>query len=372
MTRSGLLSRIGLLALSVVITLAISELILGLIWPRANALDLCGLLESDEVLGTRLAANSSKAIRGILNDYRTEIAINSHGFRSPEYSPESEPGLLRIALMGDSEVFGVGVEENEMLNAVMEERLREAGFADCQVLNFAIPGTGTVLHSKLLEHTVLDWDVDAVIFLVTVANDLSDNLRFAGRGESAETDGPAPRVNPIWRRIRQLNLYKLARFKVLPHLPGLLVPRASALGESPNSVAVWYANDDLKDDFALMADALLASREACASRGVKMYVSPIPSRAQSVPSVRRILRNTLDPNLLAVIDSDPERPQRMLREFSREHDISYIEVLDEFTELAEAGVRVRYPNDGHLNPRGTSELARILVSALKDDLPEIR
>jgi hypothetical protein len=361
------------LAVSILITLVVAEVFLGFLWPGNEALDLTGMTVKDDELGHRLVPNYSKVITGVLSDYRTTVETNSHGFRSPEYDVEPEPGTVRLALFGDSEVFGVGVDEQDMLNRKMEELLNRSG-GRYEVLNFAIPGTGTIVQERLLERAALDWDLDVAIFIVTVANDLSDNVRFTrteerrkAPAEPAAPAQPRKRPNPILTWVKGLNLYRLAVFKVLPHLPGFLTPAARRFGTVPHSVATWYANDSLEADFALLTGALLRARDSCAERGVKLYITTAPSRSQFVPATIRLMRNTVDPSVLQKVDADPSRPQRMLRAFAEENGIGYVEVVDEFRALADKGARLRHPNDGHLNREGTAELARLLAERILAD-----
>ena len=376
MTFKGCLSRLVLVAVSSLLTLVVCEVLLGFVWPGSGALDLTAVTVRDDELGHRLVPGSSTTITGVLSDFRTDIDINSHGFRFPEYAPEASDGTFRIALMGDSEVFGVGVDEEDMLNARMEAFLNAGSATRYEVLNFAVPGTGTMVQEKMFAEAAADWDLDAVVFIVTIANDLSDNVVFSRRPkdgvappfDTQDADGsPAkPRISLI-QRVKGLNLFRLYRFKVMPYLPGFLTPSAKRFGAVPHSVATWYANDGLENDFALMTDAFEHARALCEQRGIEMYITTAPSRSQMVPSIIRMLHNTLDPGLMELIESDPDRPQRMLRSFAEANDIVFVDVLDEFRALAGDGVRLRHPNDGHLNAEGTNEMARILAESVRGD-----
>lgn len=69
------------------------------------------------------------------------ITTNSLGMRDDELKPEDTPGLMRIALIGDSMVFGVGVEHGDTLPAQLERRLSSAWPERAvDVLNFGVSG----------------------------------------------------------------------------------------------------------------------------------------------------------------------------------------------------------------------------------------
>jgi len=56
-----------------------------------------------------------------------DTEINSLGFRDPEFSPVKAPGTLRVVVLGNSVVFGQGVEEPDTLPAQLAAFLKEKG-----------------------------------------------------------------------------------------------------------------------------------------------------------------------------------------------------------------------------------------------------
>lgn len=358
----GFVAKAGVAALSTLLALFLCEILLRVFWPAVPPTDLRGLIVRDAEFGHRLVPNSSKVVSIGGNEFSTKIEINGHGFRSPKYEMKPEPGVFRIALFGDSEIFGVGVAEEDMLNVKMEELLNESGDTNYELLNFAVPGIGTIIQAKILEQIALAWEPDAAVFIVTVANDLHDDVNFSKRGRVAEQ--PRKERNAIWCGLAQLRLSAFAAFKIYPNLPGFLTPPATWFNIVPPCVAAWYMNEDLEGSFALMTDALSRCKERCTENEVEMYLVAIPARSQFIPAITQLQRKTTERSLLEVIESDRDRPQRMLREFASEHGIHYIEVLGEFRELVEEGAQLRHLRDGHLNAEGTLELARILASSI--------
>jgi hypothetical protein len=368
MTARKLVGNLSLLALSLLLSLVVAEALLRAVWPDPQPTDIRSMIVPDDELGHRLTPNSDHVIDGVAGDFSTHVRINASGFRSPEYDRLPAPGVYRVALFGDSEVFGIGVDDGNTLHERTEDLLNHGGPTRYQVLNFAMPAIGTIVQSRILEGVAIEWRPDAAVFLVTVPNDLHDDVRFA---ESAGIrDAPAAPSEPRprrWARWKRLRLYSFVRLRVLPHLPGFLTPPAAWFGDTPLSVAAWYANDDLEADFALMAEALRRSKRVCDENGVAMYLVALPARQQFDPPIIRLLRNTTGPDLLEVIESDPDRPQWMLRSLADESGITYVEILDDFRRLAGLeGRRLKHPHDGHLNAEGTLEVARLLAAAIRD------
>jgi lysophospholipase L1-like esterase len=81
--------------------------------------------------------------------------VGAQGFRGEPVSVRPAPGALRIAVLGDSFTFGTGLERDETLPAVLEERLSELfEDRDVEVMNCGVEGYNTVQEVVLLEERV--------------------------------------------------------------------------------------------------------------------------------------------------------------------------------------------------------------------------
>jgi len=108
--------------------------------------------------------------------------INRLGFRGPDIPPErGGSDLIRVALFGDSMIYGVGVEDDETLAVALEHELR-AAFPGrrVQVLNFGVPNT--TVHTSLRNYVGVgrSFRPDAVVIADAVAvnpNDACDQIR---------------------------------------------------------------------------------------------------------------------------------------------------------------------------------------------------
>ena len=96
--------------------------------------------------------------------HRFRVDTNRDGLRTQ--IPEARTdGVFRLAVMGDSTVFGWGVDEGEDLPSRLEAHLRAAG-ARVEVLNAAQPGYTTAQLVALHESTIHRWQPDLVLLLV--------------------------------------------------------------------------------------------------------------------------------------------------------------------------------------------------------------
>lgn len=115
---------------------------------------------SDRIIYT-LKPNLNVRFQGV------NVKTNSVGLRGPEIPLEKASGTYRIALLGDSFVFGWGVEQPASFVQVLENELnsraKELGFERFEVLNFGVPGYSTFQEVGLFEEVGLRFKPDAVI-----------------------------------------------------------------------------------------------------------------------------------------------------------------------------------------------------------------
>lgn len=114
-------------------------------------------------------------------EYDVSVSTSSQRFRGTrEYRQHPAPGVLRIAVLGDSVTFGVGAKDEEaypaQLEAILrqEQRLNERRLT-VEVMNAGVPGTGTGEQVLWYDWWVAQFSPHVVILSV-FANDLDDDL----------------------------------------------------------------------------------------------------------------------------------------------------------------------------------------------------
>jgi lysophospholipase L1-like esterase len=92
------------------------------------------------------------------------VTTNRAGFRGRDHAVPKPSGTFRIVGIGDSLMFGWGVDDGEDFLAVLEERLaRERPESHVEVLNTAVPGYNTVMEVATLEEKGLPYGPDLVV-----------------------------------------------------------------------------------------------------------------------------------------------------------------------------------------------------------------
>ncbi len=107
-----------------------------------------------------------------VNFTRADVSINADGFRGTLRTREKPPGTVRLLGLGDSVMFGWGVDNGLDYLSVLERRLREREpGTNWEVVNTAAPGYNTVMEVETLKRRGLGYAPDIVILGYCV-NDL--------------------------------------------------------------------------------------------------------------------------------------------------------------------------------------------------------
>jgi len=131
--------------------------------------------------------------------FRMQIRINEKGLRDRDYPYERMPGKRRILVLGDSFVFGYGVEQDEIFTEVLEQLLPAT-----EVINAGVSGYGTDQELLWFRSEGARYRPDLVMLLMTGNDDLENHsslvywvypkprFTLSDRGELQLTNVPVP------------------------------------------------------------------------------------------------------------------------------------------------------------------------------------
>jgi hypothetical protein len=152
--------RAGQAAAGLVVALGIAE---GAFWLRDHgAFPHLNVYVPDARLGVRLRAGATERIAFGGNPV-TRVRINADGYRGAELPP---PRPDEILVVGDSQVFGLGVEEQETFAA------RLAALTGRPVVNGGVPTYGPDEYDAVVEEMLAKRHPSTVVYTINVANDL--------------------------------------------------------------------------------------------------------------------------------------------------------------------------------------------------------
>jgi lysophospholipase L1-like esterase len=109
-------------------------------------------------------------------------AANHHGMRDDDPLPAGAPGVVRIAVLGDSFTYGLGVALDEAYPQVLERLIRDARGSNgharpVDVLNFGVCGYSTADEAQVLEYKALSWHPDLVLVGYTLNDPETDPVQ---------------------------------------------------------------------------------------------------------------------------------------------------------------------------------------------------
>ena len=106
------------------------------------------------------------------------ITVNADGWNStkPRYKVEKTPGVLRVAVVGDSYVHGASVDVDKSFAHVIEQQLNARGIR-AEVYRFGVDGAPLSQYLHMLRREVIRYKPDVVLFQL-IHNDFDESYRF--------------------------------------------------------------------------------------------------------------------------------------------------------------------------------------------------
>jgi len=297
-----------------------------------------------------------------------EIVVNQLGFRGPEPAPVKSPSRPRVLVLGDSFVEAGQVAWTDSLTARLAADL-DADDRPAEVLSAGVSGWGTDDVVQYLETSGMALEPDVVVIVVTLYNDVLDNLGEAFHrlrdGHLEHHDGAAlSERDYVDLQIKSylsghFHLYQLARqvwrrgstghafASLQDHWIDLLRARPP-----PRIETGWALTESLLDEAVDLATA----------HDARIAIVLIPMEEQLTDARARAFLDThgVDP-----ADVDIDAPQRRLRAWGRRDGVEVIDLLEPFRAEQRAGGPDLYlEDDGHWNERGHALAAEVLADAL--------
>jgi hypothetical protein len=115
------------------------------------------------------------------DDFDLSFTTNNRGMRGPgDYTYKKGEGVFRIAVLGDSFTFGVGVAADQTASSVLEKMLNRDGSGAArkyQVYNFGVNSFSPVLEYIYLKREAIKYSPDLVILMLDLC-DLQDDYLY--------------------------------------------------------------------------------------------------------------------------------------------------------------------------------------------------
>jgi hypothetical protein len=302
------------------------------------------------------------------HDFDVHYNINKYGFRGDFPEDLKSKSKVRIAVVGDSFSFGLGVNNEDVFTAQLNQRQTAVEF-----LNLSVPGYSTDQQLLLMETTGTRFIPDEYILVVYLANDILDNmLPYPLQTDQAKPffslddkqqlileNVPTPQiVKPATLRSMTLNtvifgdsLKSFESNSILQdsQLLQRLLPRKASAGRE----TVFKLLDQRLSQQKLLMKALLIKINSYTTTNDRRLRIALLSGSSFI----------LSPESYSAYYQDYVR--LLLIETSTELNIPVIDIANKMRSIKTTdSVSWFHPNEGHLTQHGHRLVSDILVSAL--------
>jgi hypothetical protein len=270
----------------------------------------------------------------LIGDRYYHYATNSLGIRGPEITI-TDPDQFRILVLGDSQTFGIGLDQDKTFSAQLEVLLHEKGHNKARVFNGGVPGYGTFDALWRLKKLINEVRPHVVLAVVYVDNalvptggcDLWDNyvrlldMQRKDAGASAVGSPGAEQVEEPVARAKPAKISFLAQHS---HLYGLLSRAKNSLFQKSyaEQVKQYRLENSQSEQLRMIWDrtrSLLQEMSAVAQVGqaklVIMHLPGIASLEMDDLSALEELEKTRLPvvSLFAPLQKERQNDSRRLR-----------------------------------------------------------
>jgi lysophospholipase L1-like esterase len=332
---------------------------------------------ADGVLSHRIRPNWETF--QVADEYSVRVTTNALGLRGAAATARKAPDVYRILVIGDSFVFGYGVEDWETFPARLQTELEGQGHR-VEVLNAGVPGWSTDSYLVYLREHGFPLDPDLVILALS-ENELGDmgwnrltlgedrlplrvestrrmidyrgRMRYLHGGplDAPDLDFPGSEWladhSELFHRLR----IRIAKTWIALRLESESERQSLMAGEPPSGPIASLTEAEIQrglltgDDFRLRYHRYLidAIRRACADRGIALRLLMVAS---------------------PVYPEHGKPGERALHEDCR-LDPACTDSADLFTGAS--APEAYFPRDGHWTAEGHARVARALASRLSND-----
>lgn len=300
------------------------------------------LPERSFIYGHRHQPNSSYEIKKncLHNHYR----FNSLGFRGPEMKIKSNK--KRILVLGDSFMEGVGVEEDERLSNLMEEK------SGLEHINFAMGDKGSTQAFAIYQSIASNYQHDALILSLFPTNDFIDDDPNLAKGENS--------IRPCW--IGEYPNYELK-----------FVPDSAPAKKDHNAIKLLLKNYTFTYNALYYLKELISYKTSAKKFPKTGYFDYEQEQVQRMLfSIQKIKEKAGDKPMLVIcipsqadllsLQGSNKNFESIIESFCQENNIEFIGLYDIFKKASDHPSTEFYQAcDSHWNPAGHQLVAKTLL-----------
>jgi lysophospholipase L1-like esterase len=297
------------------------------------------------------------------------VKINAYGQRGSAFDRVKKNGQFRICVIGDSLVFGFGVEDAKRYPTVLQEMLNDRSDGTrVEVIPFGAVGYTLSMYRERLLPKALEFDPDIVV-LGFVLNDFGIPPQ--------PHDGSKSKTNRTRDSSRVMEFARQASSWLQPrsHLVSLVRDRfrgyyAAKLMDKAELVRYWELTSMFPDSDAFRRRLAHTKRQLddvatqCQRSGTTLVLCVTPLELQMSIDRVRFYRQYIPTLPDSCVD---DIPQRKLEKYCRSNGIAFVDVTDAFRAQSSPVFLGRVANQRdlcHPNARGHRLIAEELAETI--------
>lgn len=274
-----------------------------------------------------------------------EYAINSKGFRGPEFSSRKEPDTTRIFCFGGSSTLGPNLNFKETYPYYLQQNLdKKFAGKKFEVINAGVMAYTMQRINSLFKEEVINYDPD----IITV---------YAAYNDATYTRNRIYVKTNLFLRICRLLYYRWMLFTVLTEKVSLIKNKIPApfFFCTPNSVEIYVKN--------LECLILLAKQKNIKVILIKQPINvdiEIDFNKETIESLKEKVKKATSIKEMRIYTQ-----YLLVKEMERigfEHKLAIVNPLDEFKRNKEE----YFLDDVHLTAKGNRKLAEIIAKSLNE------
>ncbi len=334
-------------AISLMIGFILLELMLRMFLPAPVS---CRLYEADENVFFKNKADVNVSVNYI--DYNVNYEINDEGLREDRgfYDNKNEK---RVLTLGDSFVFGWGLNKESTFQEILEARLEKESGKDIEVINAGVSGWATQQAFVYLNKTIDRFEPDAVMYGF-FNNDVKEDMT---NNESVVRNNCLVKKNSYEAK-QFLNLH-VRSYAAIKNLLMQTKIFDALFYKVKHKVAYNYdvfekeQSNEMRNGWVFSLLQIKKMNELCEAKGCRFILVYIPQRDQYDLKYRA---GYLNANGLNEADFDFGYPNELLKRFCEKEGIVYVDLLERFNSQ-NITEQLYFEHDPHFNEAGAREWA---------------
>lgn len=313
------LGNILAMTVSLVLTLTFVEIGLRLFAPQIVQCKINYEWRADDDVLPYVPKASYKGRMVLKDQFDVDLTTNAQGFRNLGDIPMKKPeGVKRLVFMGDSFVFGWGIDDKETFTYLLQEDLgTRYGKEKVEVINAGVYGYDIIQYRELF-YRLLKYEPDAVFLGFCLENDF--NITPLKNDTTVEGVRVEPETSFKYKArnfINNLHLVALVRDRLYINFPKIRNLMLSLGVNNKRDIFLKEYTPALRKSMSETGAVLKEMQDECSKRGIKFIVLLVPLKEQ-VYCREEI--NKFD-------GYDVDRPNKALKEVLTASRVDYLDLL---------------------------------------------